>query len=156
MSELNKLFKNKDVLPVLLGVLLLVYLYLDTPLPFVLILRNISLWVAIFVSLVGSCYLSKKVNLFVALIFAMVAFEVIRKSMDSRNPNNLNKDVQYYNNLKPSNSDIVISDRLKESDTLEQDMVENMMPSVDQQLATPVSARYQALLPDLGGASQLD
>ena len=69
-------------------------------------------------------------------------------------PNNLNKNVQYYNNLKPS-SNVVISDRLKESDTLEQEMVENMVPVVDQQ-AVSESPRYQALLPDLAGTSQLD
>ena len=145
---------NKNVLPVLLGVLLLVYLYLDTPLPFVLILKNLSLWVAILVSLVVVCYLFKKVNIFVAIIFAIVAFEVIKKSIMSQDPNNLNKNMQYYNNLKPS-SNVVLSDRLKESNTLEQEMVENMVPSVEQE-QVPVSARYQALLPDLAGTSPLD
>lgn len=155
MSVLNNLFQNKNVLPVLLGVLLLVYLYLDTPLPFVLMLNNFSLLVAILVSLVVVCYLCKKTNVFVAIIFALVAFEVIKKSINPSDPNNLNRNVQYYDNLNPANSNVVISDRLKKSNTLEQEMVENMIPEVEQEQA-PVSARYQALLPDLGGASQLD
>ena len=50
---------------------------------------------------------------------------------------------------------MVISERLKESDTLEQEMVKNMIPITDQHFV-PESPRYQALLPDLCGASQID
>ena len=151
--NLNNFFQHKNSLHVVLSVLLLAYLYLDTPLPIVLILHKFSLGLSILVSLVVVCYLCKKVNVFVAIIFALVAFEVIRKSM---NPDlqNLNKNVQYYNNLK-SSSNVVISDRLKESASLEEELVENMIPVVNQQLV-PESPRYQSVIPDLGGATQLD
>ena len=108
---------------------------------------------SILASLAIVCYLCKTVNIYVAIVFALVAFEVIRKSVKP-DLNNLNKKVQYYNNLIPS-SDVVISDRLKESNTLEQDIVENMVPVTNKEIVS-ASPRYQALLPDLAGASTVD
>lgn len=150
----SNFFQSKNFLSSLLGVLLLVYLYFDTPLPFLVILKSYSLVLASLISLVIFCYLMKKLNIFVAIIFAIVAYEIIKKSTIITDLNSINKEVLYYNNSKPS-SNMVISERLKESDTLEQEMVKNMIPITDQHFV-PESPRYQALLPDLSGASQID
>ena len=75
----SNFFQSKNFLSSLLGVLLLVYLYFDTPLPFLLILKSYSLVLASLISLVIFCYLMKKLNIFVAIIFAIVAYEIIKK-----------------------------------------------------------------------------
>tara|TARA_B100001093_G_C26770257_1_gene989810 strand:+ start:1008 stop:1469 length:462 start_codon:yes stop_codon:yes gene_type:complete len=150
----SNFFQGKNLIASILGVLLLVYLYFDTPLPFLIILKSYSLFLVSLLSLVIFCYLMKNLNIFVAIIFAIVAFEVIKKSTIIGDLNNVSKELQYYDNSK-SFSNIVISERLKDSDTLEQEIVKNMVP-ISQPHFIPESPRYQALLPDLAGTSQVD
>ena len=66
----------------------------------------------------------------------------------------LNKKINYYNNFKPT-SEVVISQKLKNSNTLEQDMVDNMMTATvsDHPRLTP---RYQPLLPNAAGAALVE
>ena len=153
MAISNK-FLQKNMLPVLLGILLMMYLYLGTPLPTNLVLHNFTLVVAILVSVVLFGFLSTKVNLVVAIVFAIVAFEVIRKSLKP-NLNNISKDVKYYETTK-SNTNVVISQKLKDSsNTLEQEMVDKMI-IVTKQNTPGQSARYQPLIADSAGSSQIE
>jgi hypothetical protein len=153
MAISNK-FLHKNTLPILLSVLLMTYLYLGTPLPINLVLQDFTLIVAILVSIVLFGFLSTKVNLVVAIVFAIVSYEVIRKSLKP-DLNNISKDVKYYENTK-SNSIVVISDKLKDtSSTLEQEMVDKMI-IVTKQDTPGQTARYQPLVADSAGSSQIE
>ena len=149
---LNKFLQNKDFVNVLLGLLLLSYLYLDTPFPINLKLGTISLVVFTLLALYLSYCLFKKFNIFVVILFILAAYEVIRKSANV-NINNINKNTQFYNSAPTSET--IISDRLKNSYTLEQEMVDNMVPVVKHPPKL-LSPKYQAVLPDLTGTSEVD
>ena len=153
MVASKKLLQNNNVFPLLLGSLLMVYLYLGTPVPANLILQNVSLVIAVVISILIFCSLCAKVNVFVAIIFALVAFEVIKKSLKP-NLNDVDKNIQYYNNIL-SNADVVLSDKLKNVNTLEQEMVSKMVP-VSGNNPPGQSPRYQPLLADSAGSSQLE
>lgn len=152
MSLSLNFLQNKENRSIAVAILLMGYLYLDTPVPFNILLERGSLVASILVVLYIMYLLSTNLNLYVAIIFAIVSYEVIRKCM-KQDPKNLNKNVRFYDNLT-SNSDIVISEKLKESTTLEQEMVENMVP-----LVTPDSSptpRYQAVLSNVDGTAPVD
>jgi len=154
MVASNKFLQNKNLFPVLLGSLLMVYLYLGTPVPANLILQNVSLIIAIVISILIFCCLCARVNIFVAIIFALVAFDVIKKSLKP-NLNDVDKNIQYYNNNILSNTEIVLSDKLKNSNTLEQDMV-SKMSTVSGNNPPGQTPRYQPLLADSAGSSQIE
>jgi len=148
----NKLLQNKDFVNTLMGLLLMSYLYLDTPFPINVKLGKVSLVASVLLALYLSYYLFKNVNVFVAILFVLVAYEVIKKSamVDS---NNINKNTKFYNS--PPTSENIISDKLKNSYTLEQEMVDKMVPVV-KHAPKLLSPRYQALLPDLTGTASID
>ena len=83
----------------------------------------------------------------------LVGFLVLCLVTEYSNPNlrNLNKNVKYYNNLN-STPNVVISDRLKDPNTLEQEMVNNMIQTTKID-APRLSPRYHPLLPNSAGAS---
>ena len=153
MALINSFLQKKNTQAILIGVLLIVYLYFDTPLPFHLVLQKLYLVIAIFVSLIVLTYLCIKVNIFVGIIFAIVAFEVIKKSL-RQTPENLDRKVNFYSNTE-TNSNVVISENLKDSNTLEQEIVKNMASVVsnDPPGQTP---RYQPLVADIAGSSQIE
>ena len=144
--------QNKNIFSLLFGLLLIIYLYLGTPVPANIMLNNIVLIFAVLISAGIVIFLSSKVNIFVGIIFALVAFEVIRKSL-TPNLDNIDKNIQYYNN-STSNADVVLSDKLKKSNTLEQEMVSNMESIVGNNIGQ--SPRYQPILADTIGVSNLE
>ena len=148
----KKILQNKNGFSLLLGISLMTYLYLGTPVPANIVLQNISLILSIVVAVLAFCYLCAKVNIFVAIIFALVAFEIIRKSLKP-DLDNIDKDIQYYNNIG-SNPD-VLSDKLKTSNTLEQEIVANMA-SAPGNNPPGQPPRYQPLLADSAGSSQVE
>ena len=152
MITSGKLLKNKDSIPIMIGILLIGYLYLDTPLPFNLKLGNISLLITILFAVCITYFLFVNVNIFVAIIFVLVTYEILRKSANV-NKKNIDKKVKFYNS--PPNSSSIISDKLKESNTLEQEMVSQMVPPVTKNTLLP-TPRYQATLPTFTGASLLE
>ena len=145
--------QNKNIFSLLFGLLLIIYLYLGTPVPANIMLNNIVLMFAVLISVGIVIFLSSKVNIFVGIIFALVAFEVIRKSL-TPNLDNIDKNIQYYNNNSTSNADVVLSDKLKKSNTLEQEMVSNMESIVSNNIGQ--SPRYQPILADTVGVSNLE
>lgn len=153
MAKSKNLLQNKNTLSLFLGAVLMVYLYLGTPVPAVIILQNVSLILAVIVAVVIFCSLFMNVNIFIAILFALVAFEVIRKSLKP-NLSNIDKTIQYYNNTE-SNADVVISDKLKVLNTLEQNMVANM-EAVSGNNHLSQTPTYQPLLAESAGSSQLE
>jgi len=153
MAPVYNLFKNKDIYPVSIGILLLGYLYLETPLPFNMVLQNSSLAVSILIALLIVYYLYLNVNVYVAIIFIIVAYEIIRKSM-KQDPKYLNKDVNFYNKFN-SNTNNVISNKLKDSDTLEQEIVNTMVPTINHNTSTP-TPKYQSVLTNINGTAPVD
>jgi hypothetical protein len=146
-----KLLQNKNTHSLIFGVILLVYLYLGTPVPANIILHNSSLIVSIIVSLLLFIYLCSRVNIFLAIIFALVAIEVIRKSLKP-DLKDLDKKIQYYNH---HDNEVVISDKLKKNNTLEQDMVSHMNSTIGNNFLGQ-SPRYQPLLADSVGSAQIE
>ena len=76
--------------------------------------------------------------------------------MEYTKPNlrKLDRNAKYYNNSIPT-SEVVISEKLKDPNTLEQEMVNNMIDTtkVNQPQLTP---RYHPLLPNSVGSSLVD
>ena len=154
MNRDNKILLKNDSLTVIIGIALIIYLYLDTPVPAKLMLNNYFLFLALFIVVVIFYNLFNKVNMFVALLFALVAFEIIRKSMKP-DLNNINKKIAYYDNFIPT-SERVISEKLKKNNTLEQDMV-NIMKQTKMANDYPRrSPRYQPIAPNIAGSSQIE
>ena len=147
-----KLLQNKNTHSLILGIVFIIYLYLGTPVPANIILQNGSLIVSIIVSLLIFSYLCSKVNIFVAIIFGLIAIEVIRKSLKP-NLNDIDKNIQYYNS--EPNQDVVISNKLKKNNTLEQEIVANMYSTIGNNFLGQ-SPRYQPLLADSVGSAQIE
>lgn len=155
MSKINSVNIQSNIFSVMISIILLIYLYLDTPVPARLILNNYFLLLAIVVILFIFYYLFNKVNIFVALLFALVAFEIVRKSMKP-DQYYINKNITFYDNLSPT-SDKIISQKLTNQDiTLEQEMV-TLMNQVNVANDYPRSSpRYQPIVANLAGSAQLD
>ena len=154
MSSVNKILLKNDKFTVLIGMALIIYLYLDTPVPAKIMLNNYFLFIAIFIVGAVFYYLVNNVNLFIALLFGLVAFEIIRKSMKP-DLKNIDKKIAYYDNFMPT-SEKVISDKLKKNNTLEQDMV-NLMKQTKMANDYPRrSPRYQPIAPNIAGSSQIE
>lgn len=153
MNKVNINFTNNNILGFILAILLLIYLYLDTPLPFVFVLNNLYLMITIIISIIIFLYLCVYFNIFLAIIFALVVFEIIRKSLEP-NLQNIDKSLHYYNTLNVQSSE-VISEKLKTNNTLEEEMILNVKSKKNN---SPLldSPRYQALLPNLEGTSNLE
>ena len=155
MTKINGLNIQDNIFAIIVSIVLLIYLYLDTPVPARLMLNNYFLLLAIVVIVFIFYYLLNKVNVFVALLFALVAFEVVRKSMKP-DEYYIDKRIQYYDAMS-STSDAIISQKLTNQEiTLEQEMV-NLMNQVGVANEHPrTSPRYQPIVANLAGSSQLD
>ena len=155
MSQINSLNIHSNIFAIIISIVLVIYLYLDTPIPARFMLNNYFLLLAIVGILFIFYYLFNKVNIFVALLFALVAFEIVRKS---RKPDEyyIDKKIQYYDTIM-STSDKIISPKLTNRETtLEQEMV-NLMNQVGVANDHPrTSPRYQPIVANLAGSSQLD
>jgi len=88
--------------------------------------------------------------------FGLALVLAICLMMEYRKPNlrNLNKNVKYYDNLTPT-SEVVISDKLKDQNTLEQEMVNYMIETTKQE-HPQLTPRYHPLLPNSAGASLVE
>ena len=154
MNYANKILLKTDPLTMIIGIALIIYLYLDTPVPSKLMLNNYYLFLAIFIVGLIFYHLVNYVNMFVALLFGLVAFEIIRKSMKP-DLNNINKKISFYDDFMPT-SERVISEKLKINNTLEQDMV-NIMKQTKMANDYPIrSPRYQPIAPNIAGSSQIE
>jgi hypothetical protein len=93
-------------------------------------------------------------NQFFALFLGTILVAYLFTEYSKPNFNTLNKDVQYYDNLKPT-TDLVISDKLKDPNTLEQEMVNNMVAITksDYPRYTP---RYQPVLSNSLGSTDIE
>lgn len=67
---------------------------------------------------------------------------------------NLNKTVNYYNNSIPM-SETVISEKLKDPNTLEQEMINNMVTTTKTN-HPQLTPRYHPLLPNSAGSSLVE
>lgn len=88
--------------------------------------------------------------------FVLAAILVIYLVMEYTKPRlqKFDREATYYDGSELS-SDDVISDKLKKSDTLEQDMVEKMVSST--QIDYPRSSpRYHPLLPNAAGSTLVE
>ena len=118
-------------------------------------MRHVILLLAIVVIIFIFYQLLNNVNVFVALLFALVAFEIVRKSMKP-DEYYIDKNITYYDNMS-STSEKIISPKLTNYEvTLEQEMV-NLMNDVSVANNHPrTSPRYQPIMSNLAGSSQLD
>lgn len=154
MELLNKLNLKKNTPTIMVAVALLVYLYLDTPVPASLVLNKYLLFLAYFL-IVVTCYnLLNKVNVFLILLFALVAVEIVRKSSQP-DLHSIDKKLAYYDNLMPTNSK-VISDKLQQDTNLEQEMVNLMKVTSEANDFPRSSPRYQPIAPSLAGLAQIE
>ena len=89
-------------------------------------------------------------NYFFSVLLGIVLLVYIISQLLQPNLHTLNKNDIYYDNLK-STSNIVISERLKDLNTLEEDMVNNMVGAckIDHPRYTP---RFQPVLPNSAAA----
>ena len=153
MNVLKNLNLKKNQSQIIVGLMMLVYLYLDTPVPAKLMLNNYLLFLAVFIVGIVGYHLVNHVSIYIAILFIIIAFEVVRKSAEP-NLHKIDKKITYYDNMT-STSEKVISDKLKEDDNLEQDMVTLMkIPKVTNSIPR-TSPRYQPIAPNLAGSSQL-
>ena len=96
-------------------------------------------------------YLSNKYFWLSVLVTILVACLIVEYAASS--PRNL-KNINYYNNSQPS-PNAVISEKLKDPNTLEQEMVNTMHATTN--INQPrLSPRYRPLLPNSAGASLVD
>ena len=88
--------------------------------------------------------------------FVLLTILVVCLFLNYLKPNlrNLNRSANYYNSSNV-NSNVVISDRLKDPNTLEQEMVNKMITNtkMDHPKLTP---RYHPLLPNSAGATLVE
>ena len=153
MVQSNKILLKNDKLTMLIGLALVVYLYLDTPVPSQLMLNNYYLFIVILISGYGFYYLVNNVNMFVGLLFALVSFQIIRKSLTPE-LKNIDKKLLYYDDMK-STADRVISSKLKKSNTLEQEMVNLMKQTKIKKEYPQISAKYKKKKKKIEGYSDL-
>ena len=153
MVQSNKILLKNDKLTMLIGLALVVYLYLDTPVPSQLMLNNYYLFIVILISGYGFYYLVNNVNMFVGLLFALVSFQIIRKSLTPE-LKNIDKKLLYYDDMK-STADRVISSKLKKSNTLEQEMVNLMKQTEIEEDYPQISAKYKPVTSKIEGYSDL-
>ena len=149
--NLNKKFsENKNLLYVILGVLLVIYLYLETPVPINLILNDTLLMVVVICFIIVSYFLITKLNIFVGLLFIIIAFEILRKISFNQNGN--------FERLKTYTSESNLKSlghsNLKKAYTLEEKIV-NTMNNSNNNNGQMESAEYKPLLPDLSSTSTL-
>ena len=149
--NLGKIFsRNKNFLSVILGILLVGYLYLEVPIPLVHILGDISLFFVIIFFLIIISFLFDKVHIVIVIFLIIVMYEIIKKYKKG-NKQTIKKNQNYYPKTDPSQ---VISGNLKEKTTLEETVVENMVPVVKHAPPQP-TPRYQGITSELHQASSI-
>ena len=98
-----------------------------------------------------------KKNLIILLILGSILIYLIYESyqfkIDTSNNEKINKDIKYYHNN--IHIDKVLSDRLKKSGTLEEELVNGMKVNF-YKTSNGESPRYQPILPSLEGTSNID
>ena len=155
--NLNKKFSdNKNLFCVILGLLLVTYLYLETPVPINVILNDTLLGIVVLCSIILGYYLIAHVNVFIGIIFIIIAYEIIRKINDNRNGNgNGNWDMsnkkQYHSS---TNSKSIIPPNLKQGVTLEENIVDSMN-TINNHMIQQEEQNYKPVLPDLSSASDI-
>ena len=146
----QKFSDKKNLLYLILGLLLLVYLYLETPIPLNMILNDTLLTIVIIILIVVSYLLISKINIFVGLLFMIIAFEILRKLI-----NNKTMPIDRLT-VKTTETDLKINgaNGLKQDYTLEESIVTIMNNSKNnhQEMDDP---EYQPKLPDLTSTSSI-
>jgi len=150
MKFSQKFSDNKNLLYLILGLLLLVYLYLETPVPLNMIINDTLLTIISIVLIVVSYLLISKVNIFVGLLFIIIAFELLRKLIGNK-PMPIDR-----LSVKTTETDLKINgaNGLKKEYTLEESIVTTMNNSKNnhQEMDDP---EYQPQLPDLTSTSDI-
>ena len=82
MNVLKNLNLKKNQSQIIVGLMMLVYLYLDTPVPAKLMLNNNLLFLAVFIVGIVGYHLVNHVSIYIAVLFIIIAFEVVRKSAE--------------------------------------------------------------------------
>jgi len=147
--KLNKLNKN-TLVSVAVGSIMLLYLYIDTPLPFTVVFGDLTFILLTVVSLVASCFIYQSTNIFVTIIYLVVLYELMKKVklqkyknlIDNRNPSAAKN---YYYKEDPN---VIVSNRFDKSLSLEEEMVNNIVPK---KLFTTLNRtdKVQPVLPNL-------
>jgi len=152
--KLNHLNKN-TLSSVVVGSIMLVYLYLDTPLPFTVVLGDFTFIILTIVTLIASCFIYQLTNIFVAVIYLVVLYELIKKvklnNINIINNRNSPATKNYYNKENP---EVVISNNFDKSISLEEEMVNNILPSHSHSTLNRTD-RVQPLLPDLSQSLEI-
>ena len=99
------------------------------------LISNKYLWSLVLATLLGYCL-------------------IMEYSKPTLHNHNHNQNVRYYDSVKPT-SKVVISDKLQDPNTLEQEMV-NTMKATTSTYQPQLTPRYRPLLPNSAGASLVD
>ena len=149
--NLGKLFShNKNLLSLILGIALVGYLYLGAPNPISHISNDISLFIIIAIFLVTFVCLFKKVHIIVIILAVVALYEVI-KNHSNIDVSNVNRQKLFYSKKEPNQ---VISPILKNDVTLEETIVDKMVPIV-RHVHTHPTPRYQGITGDLSQTSPI-
>ena len=153
--NLNKSFSdNKNLFCVILGLLLITYLYLETPVPINVILNDTLLGLVVLCLIIIAYYLIAHVNVFVGIIFIIIAYEIVRKVNNNRIEDgslDMSNKKKYHSS---TNVKSIISPNLKSDVTLEENIV-NSMESHNNQIVNLDDSNYKPILPDLSSTSDL-
>ena len=152
MASTNFLLQNKNLISIVVGILLLGYLYYSVLETKSLVINNVSLVLIVLVLLVLACFYFPKVNILVILVILIVVYLMVN-GINLKYDQNVHKTTTYYNGL--SDPDAVISNKLKTPNTLEEELVEKMAPIVNQG-PNYQSQRVQPCLPDLSQTSPVN
>ena len=92
-------------------------------------------------------------NHLVAVLLSVILLVYLFSEYSNPNLHNINTIQDYTNSIQGSNN--VISERLKDPNTLEQEMIDNMYQTTSSEHPR-LSPRYQPLLPNMAGASIIE
>jgi hypothetical protein len=124
---------------------MLLYLFLDTPLPFEIILGDMSFVIITMLSLVLSCFIYKSTNVFVTIIYLVVLYEVLQKIRLQKYKTLSNNDKpapkQYYFKDNPN---VILTNKFDKTLSLEEEMVYKIPNKVKSPIMT--SSKYKPVL----------
>ena len=148
--DLGKIFsRNKNLLSVILGIILIGYLYLEVPIPLVHIFNDTTLFIIILLFFIFLAFIFNKVHIIVILLAIIVLYEIIKKY--KTNSKEESKKTVF---SQKKNTGKEISTMLNDKVTLEETIVQNMVPIVKHAPPHP-TPRYQGITGDLSQTSPI-
>lgn len=150
--NLGKIFsRNKNLLSLVLGVIFISYIYFDVPIPFINMLNNESVLVLSILFIILIALLFNHAHIITTLLAIVVMYEIFKKYKTTEESTSNVKTNNYY---KKNDPDQVIDPTLKENITLEETIVQNMVPIVKHPPPHP-TPRYQGITGDLSQSSPI-